>query len=116
MEFDSRRFDDAGPEDFGLKPWALDLSGAEWNARMTAEGLLNCLKAEETAKGLLRTNDIVVIMDLVWTWRLEEEMEGKVEGIQELRWLATASMESAGNRPTGSHFRSPGFSFTSLLP
>ena len=69
MEFDLRRFDDARPAGFGLKPCALDLSGDEWNARMTAEGLLNCLKAEETAKGLLRTIDMVVMMDLVWTWR-----------------------------------------------
>jgi len=44
------------------KLWELDLSGDEWNARMTAEGLLNCLKAEETAKGLLRTNDMIATM------------------------------------------------------
>lgn len=69
MEFDLRRFDDAGPAGLGLKPWALDLSGDEWNARMTAEGLVNCLQADETAKDLLRTNDMVVVMDLLWTWR-----------------------------------------------
>ena len=65
MEFDLRRFDDTGPAGFGLKLWALDLRGDEWNARMTAEGLLNCLKVEETTKGLLRRNDIVVVMELI---------------------------------------------------
>ena len=63
MEFDLRTFDETGPAGLLKKPWELDLSGEEWNARMTAEGLLNCLKAEETAKGLLRTNDMVMLID-----------------------------------------------------
>jgi hypothetical protein len=37
----------------------VDLSGEEWNARMTAEGLATCLKAEAAAKGLFRTNAII---------------------------------------------------------
>ncbi len=64
MEFDLRSFDEAGLLGLWLKPWAPDLSGDEWNARMTAEGLLNCLKTEETAKGLLTRNDMVVMVNL----------------------------------------------------
>ena len=43
----------------GLKNALDDDFGPEaWNDRMRAEGLLNCLKAEETAKGLLTINDM----------------------------------------------------------
>jgi hypothetical protein len=51
VDFDLRAFV-AGADALDVKKfWGDDLSGEEWNARMTEEGLLNCLMAVEAANG-----------------------------------------------------------------
>lgn len=42
--------------------WMEDLKGDEWNDLTIEDGLLNCLKAEETANGLLTMNDMIATM------------------------------------------------------
>jgi hypothetical protein len=68
-ELDLRIFDETEAAGLKLGGVAVDLSGEEWNARITADGLLNCLNAEVTANGLLMTNDIAEMMIVMRTWR-----------------------------------------------
>lgn len=59
MPFDLKDFVEVGAEDFEVKK-EFDLRGELWKSRTVGDDFEICLRPEETAKGLLRTNAIVV--------------------------------------------------------